>query len=221
VTLSRTSGIPTRRCLARCCARKIASEAIALPNIRLPSSAVRESESAPAWGWCHRRAPDEGVVTLGGHVVTDADKADAKQVARSFAAHQVVANQVAVLPPTDSGLARWKNALIENTSRTLGKGLNEFGYINLRRHSNCDGTCVTPREWQAFYRRDFKCFQTDTRRKANFCEQYHFVGKHWLYCCFCATRSVAGAAAEGDVNRGGLSRACAGDSNEWQVLRGD
>src|SRR5271165_1622827 len=49
---------------------------------------------------------DKGVVTLGGHVATDADKASANQIAQSMAAGQVVANQVEVLPPSDSDTAK-------------------------------------------------------------------------------------------------------------------
>src|SRR3984893_5624906 len=40
-----------------------------------------------------------GVVTLGGHVAADADKAEAESIAKSMAAGQVVANQIAVQPP--------------------------------------------------------------------------------------------------------------------------
>src|ERR1700678_2712885 len=42
---------------------------------------------------------DKGVVTLGGHVASDADKAQAESIANSLAAGQVVANQIAVVPP--------------------------------------------------------------------------------------------------------------------------
>ena len=42
---------------------------------------------------------DKGVVTLGGHVAADADKAQAESTARSIAVGQVVANQIAVVPP--------------------------------------------------------------------------------------------------------------------------
>src|SRR5271168_626481 len=41
---------------------------------------------------------DQGVVTLGGHVTSDADKAQADTVAKSLAGSQVVADQIAVLP---------------------------------------------------------------------------------------------------------------------------
>jgi len=40
---------------------------------------------------------EKGVVTLGGHVATDADKAQAESVARSLVGTQVVANQIAVI----------------------------------------------------------------------------------------------------------------------------
>jgi hyperosmotically inducible protein len=42
---------------------------------------------------------DKGVVTLGGHVAAEADKAQAESLAKSIAAEQVVANQIAVTPP--------------------------------------------------------------------------------------------------------------------------
>ena len=42
---------------------------------------------------------DKGVVTLGGHVPADADKSQAESIARSFAGTQVVADQIAVVPP--------------------------------------------------------------------------------------------------------------------------
>jgi osmotically-inducible protein OsmY len=42
---------------------------------------------------------DKGVVTLGGHVPADADKAQAESIAKSMAGPQVVANEIAVIPP--------------------------------------------------------------------------------------------------------------------------
>src|SRR5271163_3655792 len=42
---------------------------------------------------------DKGVVTLGGHVSTDADKAQAESIAKSMAGAQVVSDQIAVTPP--------------------------------------------------------------------------------------------------------------------------
>ena len=45
---------------------------------------------------------DKGVVTLGGNVAQDADKARAEQIAQPLAAGQVVANEIAVVPANDS-----------------------------------------------------------------------------------------------------------------------
>jgi len=42
---------------------------------------------------------DKGVVTLGGHVRADNDKAQAESIAKNVAGSQVVANEIAVIPP--------------------------------------------------------------------------------------------------------------------------
>jgi len=42
---------------------------------------------------------DKGVVTLGGHVATESDKAQAETIAKSQAAGQVVADEIAVITP--------------------------------------------------------------------------------------------------------------------------
>ena len=41
----------------------------------------------------------KGVVTLGGHVASDTDKAQAESIAKNIAGNQVVANQIEVIPP--------------------------------------------------------------------------------------------------------------------------
>src|SRR5258708_10549658 len=53
---------------------------------------------------------DKGVVTLGGHVAADSAKLQAESIARSLAGSQVVANQVAVIPPGYEKAARIVNA---------------------------------------------------------------------------------------------------------------
>jgi len=53
---------------------------------------------------------DKGVVTLGGNVEADADKAQAGSIAESIATGQVVANQIAVVPPGAEGNARAINS---------------------------------------------------------------------------------------------------------------
>ena len=56
---------------------------------------------------------DKGVVTLGGHVAAEADKAQAVSIASSFAGTQVVANQIAVLPPGAESEANRVNTALD------------------------------------------------------------------------------------------------------------
>jgi len=49
---------------------------------------------------------DKGVVTLGGTVPAESDKAQAESLAKSAAVGQVVANQIAVRPPGDESAAK-------------------------------------------------------------------------------------------------------------------
>ena len=56
------------------------------------------------------RDRDKGVITLGGHVVADAEKAQAEALARSLAGAEVVANQIAVLPSGGERDARAMNS---------------------------------------------------------------------------------------------------------------
>src|ERR1039457_2170650 len=53
---------------------------------------------------------DKGIVTLGGHVARDGDKAQAESIARSIAGTQVVANQIAVIPPGVESEAKTVNS---------------------------------------------------------------------------------------------------------------
>ena len=53
---------------------------------------------------------DKGVVTLGGHVEADGDKLRAETVAKSFAGGQVVADQIAVVPPGAESAAKAVNS---------------------------------------------------------------------------------------------------------------
>jgi osmotically-inducible protein OsmY len=53
---------------------------------------------------------DKGVVTLGGHVADDTDKAQADSIAKSIAGPQVVADQIAVIPPGNESDAKAVNA---------------------------------------------------------------------------------------------------------------
>jgi osmotically-inducible protein OsmY len=53
---------------------------------------------------------DKGVVTLGGHVPSDGDKAQAESIAKSIAGGQVVSNQIGVIPPVDESQAKTVNS---------------------------------------------------------------------------------------------------------------
>ena len=53
---------------------------------------------------------DKGVVTLSGNVPKDTDKDRAEQIARPLSAGQVVANEIAVVPPADRSTAKEVNS---------------------------------------------------------------------------------------------------------------
>jgi len=57
---------------------------------------------------------DKGVVTLKGNVAADSDKARAESIAKSIAVSQVVANEIAVLPPG-----------VESEAKTINKDRDE------------------------------------------------------------------------------------------------
>jgi osmotically-inducible protein OsmY len=60
---------------------------------------------------------DKGIVTLGGHVASDADKAQVETIVKAIAMEQVVSNQIAVLPPGAE-----KDAKVVNSD--LDKGIS-------------------------------------------------------------------------------------------------
>ena len=64
---------------------------------------------------------DKGVVTLGGSVKTDADKAQAESIANSIATGQVVADQIAVIPPGAESDAKAMNSDLD---AGIGKNLD-------------------------------------------------------------------------------------------------
>ncbi len=64
---------------------------------------------------------DKGVVTLGGHVPADADKVQAESIAKSIAGSQVVANQIAVIPP---GVESEAKAVISDVDKAIEKLLD-------------------------------------------------------------------------------------------------
>jgi hyperosmotically inducible periplasmic protein len=64
---------------------------------------------------------DKGVVTLGGHVAADADKAQAESIAKSIAGGQVVANEIAVHPP---GLERDAKTVTSDLDKGIEQNLD-------------------------------------------------------------------------------------------------
>ena len=57
---------------------------------------------------------EKGVVTLGGHVAADRDKAQAESIATSLAGGQVVSNQIAVLPRGAENAAKAINSDLDD-----------------------------------------------------------------------------------------------------------
>jgi hyperosmotically inducible protein len=64
---------------------------------------------------------DKGVVTLGGHVPGDGDKARAESIAKSMAGNQVVANEIAVLP---AGVESEAKAVNSDLDKAIEKNLD-------------------------------------------------------------------------------------------------
>jgi hyperosmotically inducible protein len=64
---------------------------------------------------------DKGIVTLGGHVANDSDKIHAETLAKSLAGTQVVADQIAMLPP---GLEKEAKAVNSDFDEAIEKNLD-------------------------------------------------------------------------------------------------
>jgi hyperosmotically inducible periplasmic protein len=72
---------------------------------------------------------DKGVVTLGGHVPSDSDKAQAESIATSIAGAQVVANQIGVIPPAAASEAKTVNSdLDEGIEKNLDAALIQYRF---------------------------------------------------------------------------------------------
>jgi len=71
---------------------------------------------------------DKGVVTLGGHVPSDGDKAQAESIAKSIAGGQVVSNQIGVTPPAVESEAKAVNSdLDKGIENNLDAALIQHG----------------------------------------------------------------------------------------------
>jgi len=71
---------------------------------------------------------DKGVVTLGGHTLNENDKGRADSIARSLAGGQVVANEIAVIPPGAEHEAKTVNSdLDKGIDKNLDAALVQNG----------------------------------------------------------------------------------------------
>jgi|SRR5579871_271303 len=79
---------------------------------------------------------DKAVITLGGHVQSDDQKAQADSTAKSLAGGQVVANEIAVLPPADTSAQKTVNSdLDKGIEKNLDAALIQS---NLQKHVKYD-----------------------------------------------------------------------------------
>jgi osmotically-inducible protein OsmY len=74
---------------------------------------------------------DQGIVTLGGHVPNPNDKAQAESLAKSFAGAQVVADQIAVVPP---GQGKEVSAVNSDLDQGIEKNLDAALIQNKMHH---------------------------------------------------------------------------------------
>ncbi len=98
---------------------------------------------------------DKGIVTLGGHVASDADKSQAEMLAKTQAGAQVVANQIAVLPP---GLEKEAKAVNSDLDQGIEKNLDAALIVNqLQKNVKYDvksGVVTLTGEVNSQYKRD-------------------------------------------------------------------
>lgn len=88
--------------------------AAATPKSPDVSDSIRSAlDSAGLKGVSVSQDRDKGIVTLGGEVAGDGDKAQAESLARSLAGAQVVANQIAVVPVGGEAEAKAVNAALD------------------------------------------------------------------------------------------------------------
>jgi osmotically-inducible protein OsmY len=83
---------------------------------------------------------DKGVVTLGGHVASEADRGQAESIARSIAGNQVIADQIAVLPPGGESTAKTVNSdLDKGIDKNVDAALIQSGIRKGVKHSVKNG----------------------------------------------------------------------------------
>ena len=98
---------------------------------------------------------EKGVVTLGGHVNSDADKAQAETIAKSDAAGQVVALEIAVLPQgADSNLKTANADVDKGIGENLDAALLQAHLDKGVRHDEKNGVVTLKGEVNSQTKRD-------------------------------------------------------------------
>src|SRR5260370_28308663 len=83
---------------------------------------------------------DKGVVTLGGNVATESDKSRAESIAKSVAGGQVVADEIAVIPPGGESEAKAMHSrLAKGSSNNLVAALLPTKRCTAREHESREG----------------------------------------------------------------------------------
>src|SRR6202048_3099369 len=98
---------------------------------------------------------DKGIVTLGGQVASESDKAQAESLAKSLAGAQVVANQIAVIP---MGVEKEAKAVNSDLDQGIEKNL-DAALIQNRMHGSVkyavkSGVVTLTGEVHSQYKRD-------------------------------------------------------------------
>ncbi len=78
---------------------------------------------------------DKGVVTLKGHVASDDTKNQAENIAKAAAGGQVVADEIAVIPPDDAKIAKTVNSDLD---KAIEKNLDAALVSNRLKHVSYD-----------------------------------------------------------------------------------
>jgi hyperosmotically inducible periplasmic protein len=98
------------------------------PKSSSVASNVRGSLNQPAFkNVSVSQDRENGVVTLAGHVATDAEKAEAALLARANAAGQVVSDEIAVLPPGNENAAK---TVAADLDKAIEKNLDAVKALN-------------------------------------------------------------------------------------------
>ncbi len=97
---------------------------------------------------------DKGIVTLSGHVAADADKAQAETIAKSMAAGQVVADEIAVLPPGSESNTKTVNSdLDKGIDKNLDAALLQNGLQKGVKHDVKNGVVTLTGEVNSLAKR--------------------------------------------------------------------